>query len=832
VARIQVMVAATSPDIEAEGIAAAVESCVDMALVAGRAVSIADVEALLETTPRVPSRVLVLVGPDNETDLAERRITDRVGLVVIRVNTPFGNLVRTAFNDIGLQNLLDQIRVLAGPHEATPSDATSLGNGNETGPAVGPLLRAGIAWLHATLRQAASNLGAMAGDLPGLTVAPARVVEQLDARGNGTTAPPDESTEANAALDKAIAASDARTEPLAAVASATDLTGLELRVLLLAIAPELDPRYQRCIGLLLDDLGRRVSTLGLCTGLLGDPVDVRLQLEASGNLARWRLFDSQGGLLPPADEPLRVDPSLVGWILGDEEALLRDPRLRRLVRIAAWPGAGLIDTTPVRARAASLLRQLATTRPSQWLLLSGDDGPGWQALLELGARAHQSTLLRVEGARVAALEVGELEEAGIRVGRAALLAHRPLVVDLTAVDDANADVDEALRRALAAIGRTGVHAGLLCNDASRVARLLGAVPFDHAAGPPLLPANRVDALREASRGAGATLSEEQALHATRRFALTVAGIDEAMRIASTTAGADTPEERLDRFLLACKQVAASGLSRLAERVEPVFALDDVVLPKDRKDQLDEIVDNVLLSDRVLTDWRFGEQLPYGRGVTALFHGPSGTGKTMAALAVARKLGIQILRIDLSRVVSKYIGDTEKNIDRVFDDAQRSGAALLIDEADALLGKRSEVKDAHDRYANIEVAYLLQRMESFEGLAILTTNLRQNLDAAFLRRLRFIIDFPRPDAEARERIWRRCLPEASRGMLDDAAFKQLARRVELTGGHIRQITLRAAFIAAAAGTKIDLSHIARAANAEFAKLGMPPVQLDAGMRKAA
>jgi SpoVK/Ycf46/Vps4 family AAA+-type ATPase len=358
------------------------------------------------------------------------------------------------------------------------------------------------------------------------------------------------------------------------------------------------------------------------------------------------------------------------------------------------------------------------------------------------------------------------------------------------------------------------------------------VPFDHAAGPPLLPANRVDALREASRGAGATLSEEQALHATRRFALTVAGIDEAMRIASTTAGADTPEERLDRFLLACKQVAASGLSRLAERVEPVFALDDVVLPKDRKDQLDEIVDNVLLSDRVLTDWRFGEQLPYGRGVTALFHGPSGTGKTMAALAVARKLGIQILRIDLSRVVSKYIGDTEKNIDRVFDDAQRSGAALLIDEADALLGKRSEVKDAHDRYANIEVAYLLQRMESFEGLAILTTNLRQNLDAAFLRRLRFIIDFPRPDAEARERIWRRCLPEASRGMLDDAAFKQLARRVELTGGHIRQITLRAAFIAAAAGTKIDLSHIARAANAEFAKLGMPPVQLDAGMRKAA
>src|SRR5205807_8036921 len=168
---------------------------------------------------------------------------------------------------------------------------------------------------------------------------------------------------------------------------------------------------------------------------------------------------------------------------------------------------------------------------------------------------------------------------------------------------------------------------------------------------------------------------------------------------------------------------------------------------------------------------------------ALFHGSSGTGKTMAAMGIARELGIEILRLDFSKVVSKYIGDTEKNIDRVFTDAQRSGAAILIDEAEALLGKRSEIKDAHDRYANIEVAYLLQRMEAYEGLAILTTNLRQNLDPAFLRRLRFIVEFPRPDAEARERIWRQCLPEGSHA-LDDAAFRQLARKIDVTGGHVR------------------------------------------------
>jgi SpoVK/Ycf46/Vps4 family AAA+-type ATPase len=249
-----------------------------------------------------------------------------------------------------------------------------------------------------------------------------------------------------------------------------------------------------------------------------------------------------------------------------------------------------------------------------------------------------------------------------------------------------------------------------------------------------------------------------------------------------------------------------------------------VLPPDRGRQLLEVVDNVRLSAHVLDHWRFGDQLPYGRGVSALFFGPSGTGKTMAAMGIARRLGVQLLRLDFSRVVSKYIGDTEKNLDRVFTDAQRSGAAILIDEADALLGKRSEVKDAHDRYANIEVAYLLQRMEAYEGLAILTTNMRQNLDPAFLRRLRFIVDFPRPDVEARERIWRQCLPAESH-QLDDAAFRQLARRIDLTGGHIRQITLRAAFIAAAAGARIGLEHMAQAAGAELAKLGMAPAELD-------
>jgi hypothetical protein len=483
----------------------------------------------------------------------------------------------------------------------------------------------------------------------------------------------------------------------------------------------------------------------------------------------------------------------------------------------------LVDIDTERSRADAFIDSLQTTHNGQWLLFAGDDASGWRALLELGATIRGASPLRVEDARFVGLDSAEIEECGMRLGRAVRLAGAPLIISVTGA--ATAEADQALRSLFTAVAGTACRAGLICIDPARIAGLLGSTPFLLVEGPALSPATRVEAFAAAAGFSGAPLSVDQARILVSRHRLQIDGYQQAMTLArGVRTSESTAEKNLDRFMSACKQVAAAGLSQLAERVEPVFSLDDVVLPADRKQQLIEIADNVRLADRVLDGWKFREQLPYGRGVTALLHGPSGTGKTMAALAVAKRLGVQILRIDLSRIVSKYIGDTEKNIDRVFDDARISGAALLIDEADALFGKRSEVKDAHDRYANIEVAYLLQRMEAYEGLAILTTNLRQNLDAAFLRRLRFIIDFPRPDAGAREEIWRRCLPKDSHS-LDVAAFRLLARKIELTGGHIRQITLRAAFVAAAADTTIGLEQIIYAANAELAKLSMPAVAID-------
>lgn len=843
--RIKVLVAAVSLDMTAEGIFTAVAQRDDMTLVESRIVTTAEVDALLEALPLSGDCAVVLVGSHAETkQSAMGWLAQYKKLVVLRVDI-IGDIVRFAARDVGLDSLLAALRELADRSGASPRDRVShfqlrpLPVGIDAGAdplshmAEGrALLNATIDWIHVVLQTAVRRVTGGSDDLPGLTVTATTVADSLDARPARTAISINPDLEAaDAALAQALAAAVGSAEPLALAVRTLELDALEFRVMVLALASELDPRYQRCFGLLMDDLSRRVGTLGLYAESLGEPSRVRSELASAGKLAKWRIFDGQSGGLPASDEPLRLDPSLRGWLLGERDALDLDPRVRRATRLVAWTGASLLDREQDRVCALDLMNRLQGSVEPQWIVLTNDKAAAWRALIELGTQALHVIPIRVDLARLAALDLGEIEESGIRLARMARLKGFPLIVDATAVDGAG-EQDNWVGTFLAAAGCGGRPAAIIANDVARIVRLLGPASYDVEDVAPLANA-RVAAVQAAARGAEASLTEAAAKAVASQYPLQIDGFEQAMRLARTrpmpSGGGDNQSRR---FVAACKDVAAEGGSRLAERIEPVFQLDDVVLPPDRKQQLEEIVANVQLAPKVLEGWKFGDQLPYGRGVTALFHGPSGTGKTMAALGLARKLGIQILRIDLSRVVSKYIGDTEKNIDRVFCDAEKSGAALLIDEADALMGKRSEVNDAHDRYANIEVAFLLQRMEAYEGLAILTTNLRQNLDASFLRRLRFIVDFPRPDADAREKIWRRCLPENSH-TLDDAAFRQLGRKIELTGGHVRQITLRAAFVAAAAESKIDLNHVAHACRAEFVKLGLPPVEIiPAERRKAA
>jgi hypothetical protein len=289
--------------------------------------------------------------------------------------------------------------------------------------------------------------------------------------------------------------------------------------------------------------------------------------------------------------------------------------------------------------------------------------------------------------------------------------------------------------------------------------------------------------------------------------------------------AQTVDQALPTILWdACRSQARTQLADLAQRIEPVATWDDLVLPQPQQQVLQDIAQQVRERTTVYERWGFAARSARGLGITALFAGPSGTGKTMAAEVLANELRLDLYCIDLSSVVSKYIGETEKNLRRVFDAAEEGGAILLFDEADALFGKRTEVKDSHDRYANIEVSYLLQRMEAYRGLAILTSNLKSGLDAAFMRRLRFVVQFPFPDPVQRAEIWRRVFPSATPAKALDHA--KLAR-LNVAGGNIRTIALNAAFIAAGAEQPVGMAHLLRAASAEYVKLERALTEAEVG-----
>jgi SpoVK/Ycf46/Vps4 family AAA+-type ATPase len=271
-------------------------------------------------------------------------------------------------------------------------------------------------------------------------------------------------------------------------------------------------------------------------------------------------------------------------------------------------------------------------------------------------------------------------------------------------------------------------------------------------------------------------------------------------------------------LFACARARSSHhLGRFARKIEPRYNWADLVLPVDQLSQLREICARSKYQHVVYGNWGFGRKLSLGRGLNALFSGHPGTGKTMVAEVIANELLLDLYKIDLSQVVSKYIGETEKSLNSIFQEAQASSAILFFDEADALFGKRTEVKDSHDRYANIEVSYLLQKMEEYDGIAILATNLRQNIDEAFLRRMQFIVEFPFPDEEHRRRIWKVVFPPEA-PMASDVDFSLLARTVRLAGGNLKSIGLAAAFYAASDGGVIRRQHLINAARREFQKLG--------------
>ena len=509
---IQVLVAATSLDMTAEGISAAIAQREDMTLIEDRIVGLAEVGRLLDEMPLPVNCAVILVGPHAETETsASSWLAQHKELVVLRVDI-LGDLVGYTARDIGMDSLFAALQQLVNRSGFSPSERVSQ---FQFRPSSGPIelarepaslqrrpvLRASIEWVHAALLVAVDRLAGKSGDLPGLSLTAATVSDLLNARPALTAPEANAGVEAlDAALTRALLAEDATTEPLALAAHALDLHASEFRLLVLALAAELDPRYQRSFGLLIDDLGRRAGTLGLFLEILGEPSQVRHQLARTAQLARWRILDGQGGGLPGADEAVRLDGWLRDWLVGDHDALGRDPRVQRLTRRIAWAGAGLLDCEQDRICAIRLVRRLQTFGKLDWIVLAGDQPASWRAMLELGARALNLPLVRVDVARLAGLDVGEIEESAIRLARMARLVGYPVVVDTTTVDDAG-EQDGGISAFLAAMARIGRPIAVISQDAARIARLLGSASYHVEDTEPLASAEQLQcALLQEGRG--------------------------------------------------------------------------------------------------------------------------------------------------------------------------------------------------------------------------------------------------------------------------------------------------------------------------------------------
>ncbi|MFE4356169.1 ATP-binding protein [Kitasatospora sp. NPDC056800] len=586
---------------------------------------------------------------------------------------------------------------------------------------------------------------------------------------------------------------------LGRLTAAFGLLPVDLDLLLVALAPDLDSRFEQLYGYLNDDLTRRRATIGLALDLCGLPGAGagRFRFSARSPLVAGGLLEITEPDRPLLSRTLRVPDRVTAHLLGDDEP---DGALAGLAH-RAGPG-------PRLQRPDERLRALAADGGLVHLLdRGGHAGP----LAVAALAADGPPPLVVDAAALAARR----PEGTVRVlAREARLGGGGVVLGpLDRLEPERPERATLLRELCAELdGVPLVVHGPQVWDPAWAARSPVVVTV-----PPPEEHDRAGQWAHALGGQpGGELSEDLA-EAVAAYRLDQEQVARAASVAARTAAAEHRPVRAEDLRTAVRAQNGAGLARLARRIEPAVGWSDLVLPAPTAGRLRELVLRARHRDQVLGSWRMRPGGGRGNGVVALFAGESGTGKTMSAEVVAAELGMELYVVDLATVVDKYIGETEKNLERIFTEAAQVNGVLLFDEADALFGKRSEVKDARDRHANVETAYLLQRMESFDGIAVLTSNLRANLDEAFTRRLDVIAEFPLPDEAQRRRLWDRCLgPLVPRG--DDLDLDYCARNFELTGGSIRACAVSAAYLAAGTGAPLGMAQLVSAVVGEYRKLG--------------
>jgi AAA+ superfamily predicted ATPase len=610
------------------------------------------------------------------------------------------------------------------------------------------------------------------------------------------------------------------------------LTPFEEQIALICLAPELDGRYEKLYAYLQDDVTRRKPGVELILRLLCATPQERLGARACFS-PQAPLLRAQILRFPDGDEhslparPLRLDEQVVNYLLGaggvsqELAACCRLLAAHDDLQSLRWPDS-------LKTRLVEVTRNhLQVQHPATRRLIHhfyGPQGTGKKTLAGAICREIGASLLVVD-LREVALRAPRFEETLRRILREGLL--QPAAIYLEHFDQLIGDEPEMISRQQVVARAIDEFSWLTFIAAEKSWEPRGLFK-DHLFLSVELPAP--DSMARAELWATLAAGQEGiALEAdwgdlAVKFRLTPGQMQDALIAARNHAqlreGGDqaaTPAITMNDLHLGCRRQSNRKLNALARKLTPRKGWADITLPPHALAQLREICAQVKHRQTVYGCWGFGEKQTLGKGLCALFYGLSGTGKTLAVEVLAHELSLEAFKIDLSTVVSKYIGETEKNLSKVFAEAETSNAILFFDEADALFGKRSEVRDAHDRYANIEINYLLQRMEEFDGLVILATNLRKNIDEAFFRRMHFAVEFPFPDEGHRYRIWRQHLPDAA-PVADDIDFDFLAGRLSLSGGNIRNVVINAAFLAAANSGVIHMEHFIRAARREYEKIG--------------
>ncbi|HUQ00871.1 MAG TPA: AAA family ATPase [Kofleriaceae bacterium] len=620
----------------------------------------------------------------------------------------------------------------------------------------------------------------------------------------------------------AAAAAASPALPFSVIVAGLGLDDAAARVVVFLATLEHDPELERACAFVWDDFTRKRPDAGFVVDILGagdaeQRARIRAALAPDSPLRRYRVVligtSNDMEASSPARRTVRLTDRVISHMFGDDTF---DPVLDTVASLS--PPAAVTELV-LPADTVALARRALGASPTTRVLLHGQAGTGKHLLVRAIATELGRPIVRVDVTELLRAP-DRMDERVARLGREAALRGAVTVLRAGASADDTAPPADAAR-VVDLVARIRGPVVITCH--TRPAWLVHAIPalLEVGVAAPAIRA-RV-ALWQQALGEESDLVGEEAIAAvSARFALGGEAIHRAAHRVRAQAHLRNPSSpRVDMPMLteSARLMLQHRLGTVARRVSPGFEWNDLVLPEDTLDTIQEFLGFARHRARLLEEWGFEKKLPYGRGVSAIFAGPPGTGKTMVAQLVARDLGYDLYVIELSQVVNKYIGETEKNLARVFDEAERSHAVLFFDEADALFAKRTEVKSSNDRYANLEVNYLLQRMESYDGVTLLATNLEQGIDEAFKRRVRFTVQFEMPEADVRAQLWKSMFPTET-PLAGDIDWDRLAKRWEMAGGYIKKAAVRAAAraIARGEGAIVTMADLELAGTLEYREMG--------------